>query len=139
MRLTRRYPFSASHLLHVDGLSEEENDRLFGKCNNPYGHGHNYVLEVGVEGEPDGCTGMVVGRKALDDFVRRTALDRIDHVDLNKDVEEFQGAVPTTENLSLAVHNWLQAGWKAEFGDGGAKLDRIRIEETPRNSFEVTG
>ena len=139
MRLTRRYPFSASHRLHVDGLSEEENDRLFGKCNNPYGHGHNYVLEVGVEGEPDGRTGMVLGRKALDDFVRRTALNRIDHADLNKDVKEFQSAVPTTENLSLAVHNWLQADWTEEFGDGGAKLGRIRIEETPRNSFEVTG
>jgi 6-pyruvoyltetrahydropterin/6-carboxytetrahydropterin synthase len=139
VRLTRRYLFSASHRLHVPGLSEKENDKLFGKCNNPYGHGHNYVLEVSVEGEPDDRTGMIFERRMLDDFVRRTALDRIDHVDLNKDVEEFQQTVPTTENLSLAVHGWLAAGWDAEFGDQAAKLDRIRIDETARNHFEVTG
>jgi len=137
LRLTRRYPFSASHRLHVPGLSEEENDRLFGKCNNPHGHGHNYVLEVGVEGEPDDRTGMIVERQALDDWVRRTVLERLDHVDLNKDIEEFRNLVPTTENLSLAVHGWLAAGWKAAFGSGTAKLGRIRIEETPRNAFEV--
>ncbi len=139
MRLTRRYPFSASHRLHVHGLSEEENDKLFGKCNNPFGHGHNYVLEVSVEGEPDDRTGMIFERRVLDDFVRRTALNRIDHVDLNRDVEEFRETVPTTENLSLAVQRWLAGGWDAEFGDKAAKLDRIRIEETARNHFEVTG
>ena len=131
MRLTRRYPFSASHRLHAPELSEEENEKLFGKCNNPYGHGHNYVLEVSVEGEPD-------DRTVLDDFVRRTALNRVDHVDLNQDVEEFRDTVPTTENLSLAVHGWLRAGWNAEFGNKGATLSRIRIEETARNHFEVT-
>lgn len=138
MRLTRRYPFSASHRLHTDALSEEENDRLFGKCNNPFGHGHNYVLEVSVAGEPDDLSGMVMRRETLDDFVGRTALSRIDHRDLNKDVEEFQQTVPTTENLSLVVHRWLAAAWDAEFEDAGATLDRIRIEETARNSFEVS-
>lgn len=138
MRLTRRYPFSASHRLHTDALSEEENARLFGKCNNPFGHGHNYVLEVSVAGEPDALSGLVMRRETLDDFVGRTALNRIDHTDLNKDVEEFQQTVPTTENLSLVVHRWLSAAWDAEFGDTRAKLDRIRIEETARNSFEVT-
>ncbi|HUG80335.1 MAG TPA: 6-carboxytetrahydropterin synthase [Bryobacterales bacterium] len=138
MRLTRRYPFSASHRLHTAELSEEENEKLFGKCNNPYGHGHNYVLEVSIEGEPDDRTGMIVERRVLDDFVRRRALSRVDHVDLNNDVEEFQDAVPTTENLSLAMHGWLKAGWNAEFGNQEAKLGRIRIEETARNHFEVT-
>lgn len=119
-------------------MSDEENARLFGKCNNSFGHGHNYVLEVGVAGEPDASTGMVMRRETLDDFVERTALHRIDHTDLNKDVSEFKQMVPTTENLSLVVHRWLAAAWDAEFGDTTAKLDRIRIEETARNSFEVT-
>lgn len=139
MRLTRRYPFSASHRLHTPELSEEANEELFGKCNNPYGHGHNYVLEVSIEGEPDDRTGMIVERRVLDDFVRRTVLNRVDHADLNNDVAEFQDAVPTTENLSLAMHGWLKAGWNAEFGNREATLGRIRIEETARNSFEVTG
>lgn len=138
MRLTKRYPFSASHRLHTDALSEEENARLFGKCNNPFGHGHNYVLEVSVAGEPDRRSGMVMRRETLDGFVERIALHRIDHTDLNKDVEEFEHVVPTTENLSLVVHRWLAAAWDTEFGDTAAKLDRIRIEETVRNSFEVT-
>ena len=138
MRLTRRYPFCASHRLHTDALSEEENKRLFGKCNNPFGHGHNYVLEVSVSGEPDHRSGMVMPRTELDDFVKRTALNRVDHTDLNKDVEEFAETVPTTENLSLVIHRWLAAAWDAEFGNTPAKLDRIRIEETARNSFEVT-
>ncbi len=138
MRLTRRYSFSASHRLHTDALSDEENESLFGKCNNPFGHGHNYVLEVSVAGEADGLAGMVVPRGKLDDFVGRTALDRIDHTDLNQDVKELQEIVPTTENLALVVHRWLRAVWDAEFGDEGAKLDRVRIEETTRNSCEVT-
>ena len=132
-------PFSASHRLHTPALSAEENHQIFGKCNNPYGHGHNYVLEVSVEGEPDVRTGMIVERSVLDDFVRRTALDRVDHVDLNQDVEEFRHTVPTTENLSLAMYAWLNTGWNAEFGDKAATLGPIRIEETARNHFEVTG
>lgn len=139
MRLTRRYSFSASHRLHTGVLSDEENESLFGKCNNPFGHGHNYVLEVSVTGEPDGFAGMVVPRGKLDDFVGRTALDRIDHADLNNDVKELREIVPTTENLSLLVHRWLSSAWDAEFGDDGARLDRVRIEETARNSCEVTG
>jgi len=138
VRLTRRYQFSASHRLHTDALSKEENARLFGKCNYPFGHGHNYVLEVSVAGEPDAVSGMVMRRDTLDDFVGRTALGRIDHTYLNQDVEEFRQTVATTENLSLVVHRWLAAAWDAEFGDTRAKLDRIRIEETARNSFEVT-
>jgi len=77
-------------------------------------------------------------RDTLDDFVGRTALGRIDHTYLNQDVEEFRQTVATTENLSLVVHRWLAAAWDAEFGDTRAKLDRIRVEETARNSFEVT-
>ena len=119
-------------------LSDAENESLFGKCNNPFGHGHNYVLEVSVTGEPDGLAGMVVPRKKLDDFVGRTALERIDHADLNHDVKELREIVPTTENLSLLVHRWLSSTWDAEFGAEGAKLDRVRIEETARNSCEVT-
>lgn len=138
-RLTRRYPFSASHRLHSDQLSAGENAELFGKCNNPYGHGHNYVLEVSVEGPVDETTGMLLPRPRIDRFVRDSVLAKIDHTYLNTDVPEFAGnAVPTTENLSLAIDKWLRQGWQSEFGDLGCRLARVRVEETARNSFIVT-
>jgi 6-pyruvoyltetrahydropterin/6-carboxytetrahydropterin synthase len=137
LRLTKRYPFSASHRLHTGKLSDEENARLFGKCNNPFGHGHNYVLEVSLSGEPDAQSGMMLSRSELDAFVERTVLSKIDHADLNADVPEFQDMVPTTENLALLLDRWLRQAWPREFGDRLVQLARIRIEETGRNSFEV--
>jgi 6-pyruvoyltetrahydropterin/6-carboxytetrahydropterin synthase len=137
LRLTKRYPFSASHRLHTAKLSDEENSRLFGKCNNPFGHGHNYVLEVSLAGEPDLQTGMMLSRPELDAFVERTILSKIDHADLNADVPEFQDVVPTTENLALWIDRRLRQAWPREFGERPVQLAGIRIEETGRNSFEV--
>ena len=97
MRLTRRYRFSASHRLHSDQLTEAENDVTYGKCNNPYGHGHNYVLEVTVQGPVDGITGRVADLPSLDDFVQKEIVSRYDHRNLNEQVEELSGVVPTTE------------------------------------------
>ncbi len=105
--LTRRYVFSASHRLHSDELSEDQNRATYGKCNNPYGHGHNYALEVTVSGQVNPQTGMVCNLVDLDDAVRREVLDRFDHENLNVH-QEFAAAVPTTENLSEVIFNILK-------------------------------
>ena len=136
LRLTRRYPFCASHRLQVDSLTEEENQRLFGKCNNPYGHGHNYVLELSIEGEADPDTGLLAARDALDRMVHERVIAQIDHKDMNADVAEFQQRNPTTENLAIVMGEWLCQAWRAAPPAPGARLARIRLEETGKNSFE---
>ena len=130
--LTRRYIFSASHRLHCDELSEEGNRGIYGKCNNPHGHGHNYALEVTVSGPVDAQTGMVCNLVELDDAVRSQVLERFDHVNLNQ-VAEFASAVPTTENLSAVIFQILKQNFKA------AHLEKVRLEETAMNSFEYCG
>ena len=130
--LTRRYIFSASHRLHSDELSDSENFATYGKCNNPYGHGHNYALEVTVSGQVNSQTGMVCNLVELDDAVREQVLDRFDHENLNVR-EEFAAAVPTTENLSEVVFNILKQSFTA------AHLEKVRLEETMLNSFEYGG
>jgi 6-pyruvoyltetrahydropterin/6-carboxytetrahydropterin synthase len=132
LHLTRRYSFSASHRLHSTQLSDEENKRLYGKCNNPYGHGHNYVVEVAVSGPVDPATGMIADLSALDAFVERAALEPFDHKYLNEEVSEFREWVPTTENLCIEIFNRLR-------NFPGAKLERVRLEETSLNSFEYAG
>ena len=127
--LTRRYVFSASHRLHSDRMSPEENAATYGKCNNPHGHGHNYCLEVTVSGRVDERTGMVCNLAELDEFVRQEVLERFDHQNLNL-VEQLSQAVPTTETLCLVIYEILQQGFKK------AHLDKVRIEETMLNSFE---
>jgi 6-pyruvoyltetrahydropterin/6-carboxytetrahydropterin synthase len=139
LRLTRRYPFAASHRLHSDQLSAEENARLFGKCNNPFGHGHNYVVEVSLSGEPDEASGMLIHRDEMDYFVSRNVLSKLDHANLNSDVPELESVVPTTENLTLLIQRWLAGAWEREFAGRSLRLSRVRIEETGRNSFEVKG
>jgi 6-pyruvoyltetrahydropterin/6-carboxytetrahydropterin synthase len=131
VRLTRRYRFSASHRLDSPALSAEENRRLYGKCNNPYGHGHDYVLDITVEGPRD-ATGQVVDRRALDALVRGQVIERLDHTNLNADVPDLAGAVPTTENLAAAIQRSLEQGWALP-----ARLKRVRISETDRNIFEL--
>jgi 6-pyruvoyltetrahydropterin/6-carboxytetrahydropterin synthase len=131
VKLTRRYRFSASHRLDVPALGAEENRRLFGKCNNPYGHGHDYVLDVTVEGSPDD-SGQVANREVLDRLVSERILQHLDHRNLNKDVAELSGIVPTTENLADAIRRALVADW-----DLPARLARVRISETDRNIFEL--
>jgi 6-pyruvoyltetrahydropterin/6-carboxytetrahydropterin synthase len=132
LELTRRYSFAASHRLHSLQLSEEENQRIYGKCNNPYGHGHNYVIEVTLTGPVDRATGMIAHLTQLDAFVQREVLEPFDHTYLNKDVAAFRETVPTTENLCIEIFDRLK-------GFPGARLARIRLEETGRNSFEYAG
>ncbi|HXZ12805.1 MAG TPA: 6-carboxytetrahydropterin synthase [Candidatus Sulfotelmatobacter sp.] len=130
--ITRRYRFAASHRLHSPALSEEENRRLYGKCDSPYGHGHNYVLEVTLTGPVDAQTGMVANLGELDPFVERNVVEAFDHKYLNEDVTEFRSRVPTTENLCRDIYRRLE-----KFS--AARLERVRIEETSKNSFEYEG
>ena len=156
-RVTRRYQFSASHRLHSGELSEEENRRLYGKCNNPHGHGHNYVVEVSVRGPLDGATGRAVDVAVLDDLVQREVVGPFDHRNLNREVAVFAGVaptlvptlvrtlvptlvpqlVPTSENLGLEICRRLKRNWKQVFPGEWPKLEKIRIGETARNIFEV--
>jgi 6-pyruvoyltetrahydropterin/6-carboxytetrahydropterin synthase len=129
--LGRRYHFSASHRLHVDALSPSENRATFGKCNNPFGHGHNYVVEVTLSGHVDPATGMVTNLADLDAFARTNLLDPFDHANLNT-LQPFLDRVSTTENLSMEV-------WSIFSAYPHAKLERIHIEETGNNSFDYFG
>ena len=131
MKLTSRYRFSASHRLDTPALSPEENRKLYGKCNYPHGHGHDYVLEITVDGPVDE-NGQVVNREAMDALVRERILSRLDHKNLNADIPEMAGSVATTENLATLVHRALAAGWTLP-----ARLARVRISETARNTFEL--
>ena len=130
--LTRRYMFSASHRLHSDEMSVEENVATYGKCNNPYGHGHNYAVELTVSGPVNEQTGMVCNLADLDGFVHREVVERYDHQNLNL-LPEFRETVPTTENLCMAIYRIVKRGF------GQAHLDKVRIEETMMNSFEYAG
>src|SRR5229473_1928393 len=114
-RVTRRYKFAASHRLHSGRFSEQENRELYGKCNNPYGHGHDYVLEVGVEGPLDAATGQVVRVEALDRLVAQAVLKDFAHHNLNTDVPEFGQRVPTSENIAAAIEARLKAQWRSAF------------------------
>jgi 6-pyruvoyltetrahydropterin/6-carboxytetrahydropterin synthase len=130
--LTRRYLFSASHRLHCDEMSAAENQAIYGKCNNPHGHGHNYSVEVTVAGQVDPRTGMVCNLVDLDFFVHEEILERFGHQNLNR-LAEFQGIVPTTENLCVEVFDILERDFHP------AQVDKVRIEETMLNSFEYAG
>ena len=130
--LTRRYRFSASHRLHSAKMSVEENRATYGKCNNPFGHGHNYFIEVTVSGTVDPHTGMICNLADLDGWVHENVLERYDHQDLNH-LTEFAAKVPTTENLCVEIYELLHRGFNK------AHLDRVRIEETMMNSFEYSG
>jgi 6-pyruvoyltetrahydropterin/6-carboxytetrahydropterin synthase len=137
--LTRRYRFAAAHRLHSGALSEDENHRVYGKCNNPYGHGHNYVLEVTVGGPVDPATGMVMDLGLLDETVERKVLERFDHKHLNLDVENFRNLVPTTENLCIEIYKLLRTELEASNGARSARLKGVRLEETNSNFFEYEG
>lgn len=125
----RRYMLSASHRLHTRALSDEENRTAYGKCNNPHGHGHNYVLEVMAGGPVDPATGMVVDMVRLDELVSRCVIERFDHRNLNLD-PLFAHKVPTTENLCRAVFALLRDGLPA------GTLEHVRVEETENNFFQ---
>lgn len=123
--LTRKCEFSASHHYHNPAFTAEENRRVFGKCNNPNGHGHNYTLEVTVKGIVDPKTGFVVDLKELKEIMNREVVDAIDHRYLNKEVPEFAQLMPTTENIAIAA--WKRLEGKLSV----ARLHRIRVYETP--------
>jgi 6-pyruvoyltetrahydropterin/6-carboxytetrahydropterin synthase len=125
----RRYALSASHRLHVDALSAEQNRAAYGKCNNPHGHGHNYVVEVLVGGEPAADTGMVVNLADLDAVVNARVVERFDHRNLNLD-GAFASQAPTTENFCRVVFGLLQGALPA------GELECVRVEETENNFFE---
>jgi 6-pyruvoyltetrahydropterin/6-carboxytetrahydropterin synthase len=125
--LSRRYLLSASHRLYSEAYSEEKNRAVYGKCSNPHGHGHNYVVEVTVGGRVDPVTGMVCNLTDLDSCVQKNVIDRFDHTNLNSD------EVPTTENLCIAIHDLLAEHFVH------ADLERVRVEETRNNFFEYAG
>jgi 6-pyruvoyltetrahydropterin/6-carboxytetrahydropterin synthase len=128
--LTRRYRFAASHRLHNVEFSEAENQRLYGKCSNPHGHGHNYAVEATFTGPVDEETGMIANVGELDPFVRREVIEAFDYKYLNEEVDAFRESVPTTENVVAEIYRRLE-----KFP--GARLERVRVEETSKNSFEM--
>ena len=125
MQVTQQFEFSAAHRLHCDSMSEEANRQLFGKCNNPNGHGHNYVVQVSVRGT-DGNVDLL----ELERVVKTLVIDRLDHKHLNQDIEYFATVNPSVENIASAVFDWLQG----QFGD--AALERVRVYETPKTWAE---
>jgi 6-pyruvoyltetrahydropterin/6-carboxytetrahydropterin synthase len=125
IRITRKVEFSAAHFYHNPNFSAEENRRVFGKCNNPHGHGHNYVLEVTIAGEPDPTTGMVLDLKELKDILQTEVMERMDHRHLNYEVPELAGKIPTCENIAAVIWKLLEP--KITTG----KLDRVRLYESP--------
>jgi 6-pyruvoyltetrahydropterin/6-carboxytetrahydropterin synthase len=133
VHLTRKYSFSASHRLHSGRLSEEANQELYGKCNHPFGHGHNYEVEITVSGEVDERTGRVADVDELDRLVQGNIIGPFQHRNLNEEVEEFRELVPTTENLSVIIERRLRAVWP----NRQPALERVRIFETARNIFEI--
>jgi len=122
--LTRKIEFAASHLYHNPALSAEENRRVFGKCNNPHGHGHNYTLEVTIAGDPDPVTGMVLDLKGLKEILEREIMQRMDHRFLNYEVAELKGQIPTCENVARVIWNLLEP--KIPQG----RLHRVRLYES---------
>ena|SRR5436305_12745687 len=130
--LTRRYWFAASHRLHSEQFTEERNREVYGKCNNPHGHGHNYALEVTVSGGIDPVSGMICNLVDLDSYVHANVINRFDHENLNTRAE-FSQLVPTSENLAEQIYQILREGFRA------AHLEKVRLEETMLNSFEYAG
>jgi 6-pyruvoyltetrahydropterin/6-carboxytetrahydropterin synthase len=122
--ITRRAEFSASHFYHNPDLSPEDNQRIFGKCNNSHGHGHNYALEVTVAGTINPKTGMVLDLKELKALLQGEVLELMDHRFLNEEVPVFRTRIPTTENIAIEI--WKLLAPKLKFG----KLHRIRLYET---------
>jgi 6-pyruvoyltetrahydropterin/6-carboxytetrahydropterin synthase len=130
VEMTYSFEFSAAHRLHCASLSEAENDRVFGKCANPNGHGHNYVLEVTVVGDPDEATGAVVPIPRFEREVNERIIERFDHKHLNLDCPEFAEMNPTVENITRVIHDRLEDAFIP------AKLARVRVYETPKTYAE---
>jgi 6-pyruvoyltetrahydropterin/6-carboxytetrahydropterin synthase len=137
MRVTRRYRFAASHRLHSTNLNEEQNRELYGKCSNPYGHGHDYVLDVTASGPVNEASGHAVHVPTLDRLVSDQVLSHFDHRYMNADISEFQTAIPTSENIIRVIEDRLAARWREAFPGDWPRLEGIRLRETKRNVFEL--
>jgi 6-pyruvoyltetrahydropterin/6-carboxytetrahydropterin synthase len=137
MRVTRRYRFAASHRLHSDAFSEQQNRELYGKCNNPYGHGHDYVLDVTATGPVQPASGQVMHIPTLDRLVSESVLRDFDHRYMNADLGEFKALVPTSENIMRVIEDRLMARWSEVFPGEWPRLEGIRLRETKRNFFEL--
>jgi 6-pyruvoyltetrahydropterin/6-carboxytetrahydropterin synthase len=135
--LTRRYRFSASHRLHSAAFSDEQNARLYGKCNHPFGHGHNYTLSVTLTGPVNAETGLLVGRAEVDALVSEKVLHLFAHRNVNSDVPQFETLVPTTENIAAIIVQILEENWATYIPDRRAVLARVHVQETDRNAVEI--
>src|ERR1700734_2792367 len=131
VHLNRRYHFSASHRLHTGAYDADRNRAVFGKCNNPHGHGHNYTVQITLSGKVDPSTGMVCNLADLDAFAQKNLLFRFDHTNLNT-LDAFANRVSTTENLSIEIYRIFQ-------NFPAAHLERVHIEENSNNSFDYAG
>ena len=138
VHFTRRYRVSASHRLHSPALGDQQNRETYGKCNNPYGHGHNYFVEITVAGPVNGDTGFVVDLPRLDGLAKRELIDRFDHQHMNADPVFAADFVPSTENLAIEVERVFRAAVPALDPSGHLRLHSIRIEETANNSFDLS-
>ena len=130
-KLSRRYRLSASHRLHAESYDAERNREVYGKCNNPHGHGHNYIIETTFRGPVDGETGMVTNLADLDRFAKEALLEVFDRTNLNT-LPSFAGQVPTTENFAVELYRIFRSY-------PHARLERVHVEETPNNSFDYEG
>jgi 6-pyruvoyltetrahydropterin/6-carboxytetrahydropterin synthase len=137
VRVTRRYRFAASHRLHSAGFTEQQNRELYGKCNNPYGHGHDYVLDVTAAGPVQPGSGQVVHIPTLDRLVSERVLRDFDHRYINADLAEFSALVPTSENIMQVIEDRLMTHWSEVFPGEWPRLEGIRLRETKRNFFEL--
>jgi 6-pyruvoyltetrahydropterin/6-carboxytetrahydropterin synthase len=135
--ITRCYRFSASHRLHSPLLSDAENSRVYGKCNNPYGHGHDYVLELTITGGLDPVTGLLMPLAQLDRFVDQKILRLFAYRNINLDVPGFANLVPTTENVVQVIAEIVQRHWPEWFGNLKIRVSRVHLQETDRNGFEL--
>ena len=133
IRVTRCYKFAASHRLHSHKLSDAENREVYGKCNNPFGHGHNYIIEIGVRGVIDRGTGCAVDLIRLDKLVTDHVVSAFDHRYLNEEIPAFATIVPTAENIGMETRRRLEAVWPADF----PALEKVRVQETKRNIIEL--
>ncbi len=129
--VTESFEFAASHRLYCPSMSEEENRALFGKCANPNGHGHNYVVEVTVRGQPDAATGRIVNIRELESVVKEQVVDRFDHKHLNLDCPEFVDVNPSVENITTAIWKLLDGRLES------ARLSKVRVWETPKTYAEI--
>lgn len=137
VKVTRRYRFSASHRLCSPLLDDARNREIYGKCNHPYGHGHDYVLDVSISGALDPQTGRLVPLGILDSLVENAVLGELRHRNLNTDVPEFRDLVPTTENLGKVIVARLAAAWRETFAGKPVQFEKVTIGETRNNIFEV--